>query len=178
MTRSKYLFLIVISLSILISSCDPSDSGPPETVMGYMPVYLQKTGNDTIKFLSPQPTIKGGKIYVKDNFLYQVELYAGIHIIDISDPEHAEKVGFYEIFGCTQLTMQDNYMYVNSSEDFLVVDISNFQQPKVVSYDEGYFEAAAFPPPPEFGYFECIDPSKGIVTEWKEVTLKFPKCRY
>ncbi len=89
MNRSKYLVLLFIIFCVIFNACDPSGSGPPDNVSGYAPVYLQRTGDDTIKFLPPQPTVKGGKVYLKDNILYQVELYRGIHIIDLSDPEHA-----------------------------------------------------------------------------------------
>ena len=176
--KQYILLLVLFSVIVSMTSCDLSESGPPDSVSGYAPVYLQKVGSDTIRFLPPEPTVKGGKIYIKDDILYQVELYKGIHIIDISDPEHAEKIGFYEIFGCTQVTMHDNYMYVNSSNDFLVIDVSNMMDPKVVDYKKNYFKGIAFPPPPEGGYFECIDPSKGIVIEWKRGTLQSPKCRF
>ncbi len=176
--KHYFNFILLSFVIISLTSCDPAGSGPPDNVLGYAPVYLQKTGDDTIKFLPPQPTIKGGKIYLKDDILYQVELYRGIHIINLSDPEHAEKIGFYEIFGCTQLTMQDNYMYVNSSNDFLVIDVSIMTEPKVVKYDADYFLSSSFLSPPRSGYFECIDPSKGIVIDWKSVMLESPKCRF
>ena len=92
--KQYILLLVLFSVIVSMTSCDLSESGPPDSVSGYAPVYLQKVGSDTIRFLPPEPTVKGGKIYIKDDILYQVELYKGIHIIDISDPEHAEKIGF------------------------------------------------------------------------------------
>ena len=178
MINNKYLFLFLIFSFAGLTSCIFDEDPPPDNVFGNAPIYLQKTNSDTITFLSPQPTINGGKIYLKGDLLFQVELYKGIHIVDISDPENAKKIGFYEIFGCTQLTMQDQYMYANSAAAFIVIDISVLTAPRVVSYDPDYFNSIAFPPPPDEGYFECIDPSKGIVTGWERKSLTSPKCRF
>jgi hypothetical protein len=30
--------------------------------------------------------------------------------------------------------------------------------------------------PPEFGYFECVDTTKGTVVGWEKKTLKRPEC--
>ena len=161
-----------------MTSCEPDGDPPPARITGYTPIYLQKEGNDTVTFSMPQATVHGGKIYLKGNILYQVEQNTGIHIIDVSDPDNAEKIGFYRIFGCSQITMEGNFMYVNSSRDFLVIDVSILTAPKVVNYFANYFEALSFPAPPNSGYFECVDPAKGIVTGWKTATLNSPQCRY
>jgi len=174
-----FINCLCILLSVCcLAGCEPDGNPPPLEVSGYMPLYLQKEGNDTVRFTEPQPTVNGGKIYLKGNILYQIEQYKGIHIINVTDPEIAEKIGFYEIFGCNQITMEGKYMYVNSARDFLVIDVSDLSLPRLVNYYPDYFEAFSFPPPPASGYFECVDPSKGIVTGWKKVTLKSPECRY
>lgn len=178
MINTNFLYLSLLFIVTGFTSCDLAGDPPPDQTMGYAPIYLQKTNTDTITFLPPQPTINGGKIYLKDDLLFQVELYKGIHIVNIADPENAQKIGYYEIFGCTQLTMQDQYMYANSAAAFMVIDISDLMSPRVVSYEPDYFKAIAFPPPPDPGYFECIDPSKGIITGWERKSLTSPKCRY
>lgn len=178
MIKTKILYLCLLLIIAGLTSCDLGGDPPPDNVFGNAPIYLQKTNSDTITFLPPQPTINGGKIYLKGDLLFQVELYKGIHIVNIAEPENAQKIGFYEIFGCTQLTMQDQYMYANSAAAFIVVDISDLMSPRVVNYDPDYFQSVAFPPPPDAGYFECIDPSKGIVTGWERKSLTSPKCRY
>lgn len=170
--------LIIVCSLFCLTGCEPDGSPPPAEVIGYAPVYVKKVGNDTIRFVDSRPTVNGGKIYLKGNILYQVEQFEGIHIIDVSDPENAIKIGFYEIFGCNQITMEGKYMYVNSLRDFLVIDVSQLSAPEIINFYPDYFEAFSFPAPPGSGYFECVDPSKGIVTGWKKVTLKSPECRY
>jgi hypothetical protein len=31
-------------------------------------------------------------------------------------------------------------------------------------------------PPPADSYFECVDPAKGIVVNWKKTQIKNPRC--
>lgn len=176
--KSIRAFCLYSLLSLTCVSCIIDEAAPPDKVEGYAPVYITRTGADTVLFAQPKNTVQAGKIVLHGNILYQVEQYYGIHIIDLTDPEHANKIGFYEIFGCTELTLQGSYLYTNSGNDFLVIDISMPEQPRVADYKAGYFSGISFPPPPANGYFECPDPAKGIVAGWEKKTLNRPQCRY
>ncbi|MBK8843221.1 MAG: hypothetical protein IPO33_10435 [Saprospiraceae bacterium] len=56
--KQYFLLLLLFSVIVSMASCDLSDSGPPDSVSGYAPVYLAKVGADTIRFLPSEPTIK------------------------------------------------------------------------------------------------------------------------
>lgn len=171
-----FLFFGLICLSM--SSCVQEVEGPPESVSGYAPTYLAKTDADTVSFEDPQPTVRPGKIVLLDSLLFQVEQYQGIHIIDLSDPDNAVKIGFYKIFGCSQLTIQGHYMYTNSGRNFIVIDMLNLMNPKVTDFRKDYLAVFSFPPPPANSYFECPDASKGIIIGWESKLLNKPTCRY
>lgn len=176
--KSIWTFCLYSFLSLTSVACVIDEAAPPDNIEGYAPVYITRTGTDTVLFTQPRSTVHAGKIVLHGNILYQVEQYYGIHIIDMTDPEHASKIGFYEIFGCTGLTLHGNYIYTNSGNDFLVIDISNREQPRVADYEVGYFSGISFPPPPANGYFECPDPARGIIVDWEKKTLNKPQCRY
>ena len=177
MMNRLFYFIVLIIFAAGFISCDFDEAGPPSSVRGYAPVYFPKTNNDTLKFVGPQPTEKAGKIVLKGDLLYQVEQYKGIHIIDFRDANNAKKIGFYEIFGSTELTIKDHYMYTNSGTAFIVIDIADLFNPRVVDYRPDYWVGLSFPPPPGNGYFECPDPQKGIVISWSETILHNPKCK-
>ena len=144
----------------------------------YAPSYLDRSTSDTIRHVAPQLTINGGSIYLYKTMLFQIEVGRGIHIFDFSDPENSVKTGFYELPGCEQLSIDGNIIYANSYSDLIVVDISIITDPKIVNLQPFYFEDKSSQLPPERGYFECVDRSKGVVTGWNKMFIKSPECKY
>ena len=62
----------------------------------------------------------------------------------------------------------------NNCDLVVVVDITNPASPDYVNRIEDVFPLQQFPD--EFGAFECVDPSKGIVVGWEKTTLSNPEC--
>jgi hypothetical protein len=58
------------------------------------------------------------------------------------------------------------------------MNISNPNQVTLVSRLENVTPNTNFQIPPERGFFECVDNSKGIVVAWEKTILRKPKCRY
>ncbi|MCO6459780.1 MAG: hypothetical protein J5I59_00115 [Saprospiraceae bacterium] len=173
-----YNLILLLCLCGSLTSCIDEDAGPPDSVEGFAPIYLAKTDSDTVTFIQPQPTVQPGKIVIKGTLLFQVEQYQGIHIVDLSDPENAKKIGFYKIFACSELTIHNHFIYTNSGRDFIVIDIKQLDVPRVTDYRDNYFTAFSFPAPPVNSYFECPDPTKGIIIGWEAKTLNNPQCKY
>lgn|SRR5690606_13431018 len=173
----KKIIYLLYSFSILLtySSCNPDRVGE---VSGYAPVYASDSNNLSIRTLGPQPIINAGKIYVKGSTLYQVENGQGIHVINISDPAHPEKMAFIEVNGAQEISIQDNFLYTNSFNDLLILSINNLQDVQVANRVANTFTLQESNRPPEPGYFECPDPNKGTVIGWKKTILQSPRCKY
>lgn len=174
----KWLLLV----SICYCSCDPSvDIKLPQETIGFVPVY--STGNELKKIsaLPPRATIKGGKMYTTGSLLFQVEPDSGIHVINYADPRHPQKLGFIYSFLCKEISVKNGFVYTNNFSDLVVIDIRDMDHIHEVSRVEGVFPDLTLQHPPKSQdgitvYFECPDPGKGIITGWKQQTIKSPKC--
>ena len=82
------VFYCSVAAITILASCkpyDPDTNVPPKQTDGWVPVYAKSVTDIASK--DAVSIENGGKIYVKDNRLYQVESGKGIHVIDISKPE-------------------------------------------------------------------------------------------
>src|SRR5690606_32695485 len=120
----------------------------------------------------------GGKIYIKDKRLYQIESGKGIHAIDISNPSDPKKIAFIEIAGCQEMSIMGNMLYANNLNDLVTIDISDIHNVKETDRRKDAFHILDRGHPPSSGWFECIDASKGEVIGWELKTLYSPKCLY
>jgi len=84
-----------------------------------------------------------------------------------------------KIPAASELAIKSNYLYTNNMDDLVVFDLSNITSPHLVNRINGAFPQISQKYPPFNGvYFECPDPSKGIVVGWEEKLLnETPKCR-
>ena len=176
MRRSPTLrsWLLAPVLLLSLSACEPT-GGYPATVDGWAPVYatdsVMKVEGATARSIED-----GGKIYIKDNRLYQVENGKGIHIIDISNPASPKKLKFIRCYGALELSIMDDYLYSNNVNDLVVVSISDMNNIHEVRRKASQLNLVATTPPGD-GYFECPDPAKGTIIGWEQKLIHNPRCR-
>jgi len=167
---------IILSAMALFSACDQDNA--PKEVEGWVPVYESGASAAEIRAEEPRAIVKGGKIYAMNTMLYQVEDGAGIHVLNLSDPAHPEKVAFITIEGAHEISIKEHYLYSNNYNDLVVLDIENINEVRLVKRMKNMFRFTNSALPPERGYFECVDPDKGAVIDWKKTTIYSPKCKY
>ena len=155
-------FIAIMILAVLLSSCWDFGTRPrnnPRTVLGYKPTYTNDSSLFRIQTMGPQPVKFAGKIYVKDNLIFQNDIGWGVHIIDNSNPAAANRIGFIRVLGNSEMSIKGNYMYVNSFSDLVVIDVSNWQNVTEVKRLKNSFYVGGsshYIPLPEHGvYFEC-----------------------
>lgn len=172
-------FTFLVSLFLLLQSCDPLGSGSwSGGQQAYVPVYVKPENLTAISVQSAKAITKPGKVYVKGNLLLQNDVNTGVHLIDISNPSQPVKLAFLNVPFSTEISIKDNFLYVNNFNDLLVFNISNPSSPSLVKRLEDVFPYHNNEYPPVSNtYFECVDPSKGIVVDWKLATVTDPKCR-
>lgn len=141
--------------------------------MGWKPVYGADSAFKKLTVnATPRPVIKAGKIYVRGNTVYQNDIGAGIHVIDISNTLAPARLSFIGLPGNTEMAVKGNYMYANNFDDVVVIDISSITQPVEVKRLKKAFGAFNAQRPyswhaPPSGYFECPRfYNDSIVVKW------------
>lgn len=168
-------FLFTMFLALLLSSCwqkiDPRNINQGEKIVwGYKPIYAALTTAKQIIYSPiPQSVVNAGNIYAKDNLIYQVETGRGIHVIDNSVPSSARRVGFLTINGCNQISIKNSFLYSNSYDDLVVIDLADVNNIREIKRVAGAFPEGRsgyyFIQPPQAGYYECPR-YDSVVTGW------------
>ncbi|AEI51216.1 hypothetical protein [Runella slithyformis] len=173
--------LLIVSLIGLIGCVTETndDIAPPGAPAfsgeGYRPIYLSTEEFRQVSTEAPQALRKPGKIYVRGNYLFINELGKGIHLINNTNPAAPQKVSFIKIPGNVDIAVKGNLMYADNTRDFVVLNIADPTNVKVVKRIENAFPAQSYPPYRTI-YFECVDESKGVVVGWEKVKMNRPKC--
>lgn len=169
--------LLILSFPLFLLSCRDKNNILGK-VNAYVPVYASKQYATQISWQNPQSIVKGGKIATIGNRLYQVEEDKGIHVIDISTPAAPVKIGFIKNSLCRELSLKGNYIYTNNLNDLVVLDVTNANTFKESARISNAFPDLALQYPPVTNcYFECADPARGIVIEWRLQQVDNPKCK-
>jgi hypothetical protein len=108
-------YLLLFGAAILLCS-----DYYPTTI--YVPVLMDRNEMElAVKLEPPRPMIEPGKIYYKTPWLMIVEKYKGVHLIDNSNPENPEKIGFVHIDGVRDIAMKDNVLYADNAVDLIAI---------------------------------------------------------
>ena len=158
--------LLIAAISLSLSSClikKPVPQTPYYNnikVWGNKPIYDATIDAKRIAYIdSAFPVMIPGNIYAKDNFIYQLEIGKGIHVIDNSVPSQAHRIGFITVNGSSQISIKSNYLYTDSYDDLVVIDISNINNVHEVKRIGGALPEGRYNyyynQPIESGYYEC-----------------------
>lgn len=131
----KKVFLILLPLTfILLQSCNDDFGKVEVTYTKATAVYgnLEDIRNTPL-IADAQPIVNAGKIFVADDLLLIGEETKGIHVVDNTNPENPTNVSFINIPGNREFYVSGNILYAESHYDLLKIDLSNQQQPRIVS---------------------------------------------
>lgn len=173
--------LLISTLCLLfVIGCVPEPnstiSSSPAEVEGMRPVYVEGESWKAFSVSEPEALKNLGKIYYKDQHIYVIERSRGIHILDNTDPANPLPIKFINIQGCNDVAIKGNILYADNFTDLVSVDISSFDNMRLVNRLENLYPTQLNYPENYQGFFECVDPSKGKVITWTLDTLNFPKC--
>jgi hypothetical protein len=91
-----------------------------ESESEYEPVFMLRNEMEkSVRLEDPRDIVNPGKIYLKDNFIFINEKYAGIHVIDNTDPENPRNFAFIHIDGCIDMAVKDNVLYADNAVDLV-----------------------------------------------------------
>jgi hypothetical protein len=156
------ILLVIVSL-ISFSSCWTKVKPGPyisPRVWGNKPIYISFAQAKQISYSNVAlPVITAGNIYTKGNLIYQLDIGKGIHVIDNSIPAQAHRVAFITVNGSSQISIKGNFLYTNSYDDLVVIDISNSNTVTEVKRVAGALPQGKYryfyDQPVEAGYYEC-----------------------
>jgi hypothetical protein len=170
------LSIPAIPYLLFLSSCYliPSEGTRSYEIAGYRPIY-GPTSLQKIELTESRAVTNPGKIYSYKKYLLVNELNEGIHLFDNLDPKNPKPIGFIRIVGNSDMAIKDDVLYADHMGNIVALRLNEFSQIEetgslpLQQWDLGL-------PPPRWSHFECVDPSKGLVVEWTNVTLKDPSC--
>jgi len=64
-----------------------------------------------------------GKIYLYKNWIFLVEKYKGIHLIDNSNPSNPLRKAFLKVPGCMDVAVRNSILYVDNAVDLVAVHL-------------------------------------------------------
>ena len=120
----------------------------------------------------PQPIENHGKICLYNRYIFMTETGKGIHIIDNTDPQNPQIVGFVELIGNADLSVRNNTLYADTYTDLVWFSLENPAVPVLRGRLANAF--AAVLPVPDNGYgfdYNAVFNRSGdeIIVGWKLV---------
>ncbi len=176
MTRINIFGALLLGMILLIS-CDPQLT--VTEAVGMKPIYA--SGDEQAITLGNSRNYEnlGGIVY-KSPYIFLNESYRGLHVVDNSDPFNPEKTAFISIPGCNNFTLKGDNIYAVTGRDIVTLKYANDNLTEV-SRNVNYFDESQtldqIVPPNFDGFYECVDPTKGLVVGWQEEILMNPECR-
>ena len=172
--NKKILSLCLLGMSAGLFSCNRS---APIQGTVWVPKYLSKSEARNIQSKPPQTVSSGGKIYAWQDFIFQLESNAGIHIYKLVDKK-PQPYKFIQVYGAQEISIRGHYLYTNNFADIVTLDISDLNNLQVKSRIENTFSLGNSTLPPQQGFFQCVDTTKGIVVGWEKKNNIEATCKY
>lgn len=94
----------------------------------YEPVLMTRDQMEAaVRWQAPRDIKSPGKIWVFNEYIFVIELYRGIHILDNADSANPENVAFIQVDGCTDVAVKDGIIYANNAVDLIGIkpDLQN-----------------------------------------------------
>lgn len=170
-----------LAFCVIFASCfRTAPAPPPKKVWGQKPVYTADTSYRTIAYIpTALPVVNAGKIYVKDNLIYQCETGKGIHIIDNTNSANAKRIAFLSVKGSEEISIKGNLLYTNNYYDLVTIDISDPKKSRIVARNKNAFYTSSSQPhtweqPEAPGYYECPRfYNDSVISGWVQDSIYF-----
>lgn len=177
--KSPLLSIGLLATLILFCNACVEEFGPEYDFFdgnGKKPVYISYEELGDIRNIEPQPTYHTGPIFLLGDLFFMVENGKGIHVIDISFPANPVEITFIKIPAVTDFTISGKTLFADNGPNLVSIDITDLTSIVVLNVESNVFDPILFPPLYS-GYFECVDPDKGVVVDWIDAQLDNAKCR-
>lgn len=168
------LSFVLLAIITLITSCTRNNLKRDGV---WVPIYKNKSEVQQITNLQPQTVRAGGKVYAYRDFVFQLEQNQGIHIYRLEQKKPIP-FGFIQVFGAQEISIKDSYLYTNNYSDIVVMNIADPNNAQLISRVNNAFKLNTAELPPEKGYFQCVDSTKGVIVGWEKQNNIEANCMY
>ncbi|MGB3466345.1 MAG: hypothetical protein WBA74_13790 [Cyclobacteriaceae bacterium] len=172
-------YILLLTLSISLFSCTDGDddfyNSPPASINGLAPIYESPEVAYRVEIRDPKDIVNPGKIFAYKQFLIVTIINEGFHVIDNSDPVSPRTVFFIAIPGNTDVAVKDDIFFANNYNDLVSFTFDASRNLQIIERLSDAMQNATAPLDSNT-YFECVDPSKGVVIGWESKLLDNPKC--
>ena len=140
------LILFFSALMIFAMSCATDTCTEKRTYVRYDRVYVtpDEYRLATANFEEPREMEEPGKIYFYNDLILINEIRKGIHWIDNTDPNNPIPLGFLPIPGNHDMAIQNDILYADGYTDLVLIDISNYNDPRLLDRREDIFQSHYF----------------------------------
>lgn len=135
----------------------------------YEPVLMLREDMEAAVQLKNARDIESpGKIWVFNQFIFVIEKYKGIHVLDNADPSNPKNVGFIQIDGCTDVAVRNNIIYANNAVDLIGIKAAaDYKSISVVSRNRNILPILLSPEGWSHHDFEKYRPANTIIVRWE-----------
>lgn len=161
-----HLFVFAISVLFL---CGFSMDVAYYSSSGSIPVLMERSDFEQgIKTLPAKTLERTTRISLKGSYIFIVEQFMGVHVIQNADPSKPELLHFISIPGCTDMTIKDDIMYARSAEDLVAINISDLSHVQEINrvretFPELYFSGENYVP---YKYSKEERPENTVIVGW------------
>ena len=108
--------LTIISIPVALLALFSFDNYPA----AYEPILMTRSEMEkSVQVRDVQEIEKPGKIWVYNQYIFVIEQFKGIHIINNADPTNPVNIGFIQVDGCTDVAVKDGLIYANNAVDLI-----------------------------------------------------------
>ncbi len=135
----------------------------------YEPILMSREDMEAAVQLRESRDIeKPGKIWVYNQFIFVIEKYKGVHVLDNSNPSNPQNVGFIQIDGCTDVAVKNGLIYANNAVDLIgIKPSSDYQSIEVVSRNREVLPELASPESWGDSEFRKLRPDNTVIVRWE-----------
>ncbi|GGG42743.1 hypothetical protein [Bizionia arctica] len=120
------IYIGLLSLSGCFGYSQDDDVTYPPYQNLYEPILITRAEfESSIELLPARTIVNSGKIYVKDTFLFINEVQEGFHIINNTNPENPENIGFLKVIGSSDMSIKQNSIYIDNASDLIALKFTD-----------------------------------------------------
>jgi hypothetical protein len=121
----------ILAFFVLLTSCEESVY---REFKGNAPIYLSyEELRSSVVTETGRDLVHPGKIYFKDDYIFIIENFEGIHVYDNSNPSAPVHKTFVKVPGAVDISISGYIIYVDSFVDLVVLDAEDINNIHEVS---------------------------------------------
>lgn len=141
------------------------------TYTANVPIYKTKTlVRAGIQSTAAKQIEAAGKIHIRGKYIYLVDRYEGVHVIDNTSPAAPINAGYIAVPGVVDIASSGNILYADNYMDMVAIDITDPLNVSAVGRVNDVFEPI-LPPTGNNLPVADLDERKGIIVGWKVETV-------